>query len=46
MADELYEEVEVKPAEVPYGTEYAKSGRASCKGCKESINKENFFGTF
>jgi hypothetical protein len=25
--------------EIPYGTEYAKSGRAKCKGFKEPIEK-------
>jgi hypothetical protein len=25
--------------ELPYGAEYAKSGRAACKGCKELISK-------
>lgn len=27
--------------ELPYGAEYAKSGRAACKGCKELISKDS-----
>lgn len=30
---------EEKPPNLPYGAEYAKTGRASCKGCKEPIQK-------
>lgn len=26
--------------ELPYAAEYAKSGRASCKGCKSAIPKD------
>jgi hypothetical protein len=29
----------VKVVELPYGAEYAKSGRASCKGCKNNISQ-------
>ena len=31
MADEV--------VDLPYRAEYAKSGRAACKGCKEKIEK-------
>ena len=31
MADEV--------VDLPYRAEYAKSGRAACKGCKEKIDK-------
>ena len=27
--------------DLPYRAEYAKSGRASCKGCKTSIAKDS-----
>jgi len=27
--------------ESPYRTEYAKSGRSKCKGCKEGIEKDH-----
>ena len=30
------------PKDPPYAAEYAKSGRAMCKGCKESIAKVLF----
>lgn len=30
---------EEKPQDLPYGAEYAKSNRALCKGCKNSILK-------
>uniref|UniRef100_A0A914LP61 Poly [ADP-ribose] polymerase n=1 Tax=Meloidogyne incognita TaxID=6306 RepID=A0A914LP61_MELIC len=32
-------ESQLESKEAPYGAEYAKSGRATCKGCKEPIEK-------
>ncbi|KAL7079628.1 hypothetical protein ACQ4LE_001093 [Meloidogyne hapla] len=32
-------ENQLEAKEAPYGAEYAKSGRATCKGCKETIEK-------
>lgn len=44
-ADESASQPEAK--EAPYGAEYAKSGRAACKGCREPIQKvKNFFILF
>ena len=45
-SDENGSQLEAK--EAPYGAEYAKSGRATCKGCKQPIDKvfSSFFSNF
>lgn len=33
--------MDVGDVELPYAAEYAKSGRANCKGCKTAIPKDS-----
>lgn len=33
--------MEAESLNLPYRAEYAKSGRSSCKGCKEKIEKDH-----